>query len=162
ERRTKRAPRSTRLACRAARRRRSHHDRVRHEQAHRARDPPEARRGHRGAVAEAASGRRAPSAPRRRVPRGRHPRRLLGGEREARTLATLDHPRVPRYFDHFEEDGALWLVMELVDGESLASLRKAGRAFGVAEVSRMLEDASSALSYLHARTPPVIHRDVKP
>src|SRR5439155_12299163 len=68
----------------------------------------------------------------------------------------------PRYFDHFEEDGALWLVMELVDGESLATLRKAGRVFGVAEVSRMLEDASSALSYLHSRTSPVIHRDVKP
>src|SRR5438552_9969439 len=38
-------------------------------------------------------------------------------EREARVLATLDHPLVPRYFEHFEEDGALYLVMERVEGE---------------------------------------------
>ncbi len=83
-------------------------------------------------------------------------------EREARTLATLDHDRIPRYLDHFEEEGTLYLVMELVDGESIAALRKAGRAFGVADVTRMLADAESALAYLHSRSPPVIHRDLKP
>jgi serine/threonine protein kinase len=83
-------------------------------------------------------------------------------EREARTLSTLDHDRIPRYFDHFEEDGVLYLVMELVDGESLAAMRKAGHTFGVTDVTRMLDDADHALSYLHSRTPPVIHRDLKP
>ncbi len=33
-------------------------------------------------------------------------------EREARALATIDHPLVPRYIEHFEDDGALYLVME--------------------------------------------------
>ena len=83
-------------------------------------------------------------------------------EREARTLASLDHPRLPRYFEHFEEDGALYLVMEKIEGESLAALRKRGPAMSVAEVTRMLEDIADALRYLHGRAPPVVHRDIKP
>ena len=83
-------------------------------------------------------------------------------EREARTLASLDHPRLPRYFEHFEEDGALYLVMEKIEGESLASLRKQRRTMSVAEITRMLEDIGGALRYLHGRAPPVVHRDIKP
>ena len=88
-------------------------------------------------------------------------------EREARTLASLDHPHLPKYFEHFEEDGALYLVMEKIEGESLASLRKsagrgAGRAMSVAEITRMLEDIGGALRYLHGRAPAVVHRDIKP
>ena len=49
-------------------------------------------------------------------------------EREATTLASLDHPQLPAYIEHFEEDGALYLVMEKIEGESLAALRKRGGA----------------------------------
>jgi serine/threonine protein kinase len=80
-------------------------------------------------------------------------------EREARTLASLDHPRLPKYFDHFEEGGVLYLVMEKIDGESLAAGR---RAFGADEVVRMMKDVAEALRYLHRRAPPIVHRDVKP
>ena len=52
-------------------------------------------------------------------------------EREARTLASLRHPRLPRYIEHFEEDGALYLVMERIEGESLASMRARGRRLSV-------------------------------
>jgi serine/threonine protein kinase len=83
-------------------------------------------------------------------------------EREARTLAALDHPRLPRYFEHFEEDGALYLVMEKIEGESLAAIKKDGRAMSAADVTRMLEDIGEALRYLHGRAPFVVHRDVKP
>ena len=83
-------------------------------------------------------------------------------EREARTLASLHHPHLPKYFEHFEEDGALYLVMEKIEGESLASLRKSSRAMSVAEITRMLEDIGGALRYLHGRAPPVVHRDIKP
>ena len=83
-------------------------------------------------------------------------------EREARTLASLDHPHLPRYFAHFEEDGALYLVMEKIEGESLASLQKSSRAMSVAEITRMLEDIGGALRYLHGRAPAVVHRDIKP
>jgi len=83
-------------------------------------------------------------------------------EREARTLASLDHARLPRYVEHFEEDGALVLVMELIEGRSVAALRQTGWSASVADVERLLSDASSALDYLHGRVPPVVHRDLKP
>ncbi len=83
-------------------------------------------------------------------------------EREARVLARLRHPALPRYVDHFEEGGCLYLVMELVEGDSLASLRARGHAFDEATVIRFLRDASAVLDYLHGQTPPVIHRDLKP
>jgi hypothetical protein len=83
-------------------------------------------------------------------------------EREARVLQSLSHPRLPRYVDRFEEDGALYLVMEKIEGESLASIRKRGATFDEREVLRLLRDASEVLDYLHGRAPPVIHRDLKP
>jgi hypothetical protein len=83
-------------------------------------------------------------------------------EREARVLATLDHPLVARYIEHFEEDGALYLVMERVAGETLESIRKREGPLPEAEVRRFLACADRAFSYLHGRRSPVIHRDVKP
>jgi hypothetical protein len=83
-------------------------------------------------------------------------------EREAATLASLSHELLPRYVEHFEEDGALVLVMERIEGESLAALRKRGHRGSVSEIERLLRDASRALAYLHGRSPPVIHRDLKP
>jgi Protein kinase domain len=83
-------------------------------------------------------------------------------EREARVLQSLSHPRLPRYVDRFEHDGALYLVMEKIEGESLAVLRKRGATLDEAAVVRLLKDASQVLDYLHGRKPPVIHRDLKP
>jgi membrane protein implicated in regulation of membrane protease activity len=83
-------------------------------------------------------------------------------EREARVLQSLSHPKLPRYVDRFEEDGALYLVMEKIEGESLAAVRKRGETLGEKDVTRLLRDASEVLDYLHARSPPVIHRDLKP
>jgi len=83
-------------------------------------------------------------------------------EREATTLASLEHDLLPRYIEHFEEDGTLVLVMERIEGESLAALRKKNFRASVSEVERLLSDASRALAYLHGRAPPVVHRDLKP
>ena len=69
---------------------------------------------------------------------------------------------MPRYVEHFEEDGVLVLVMERIEGESLAARRKSGHRFSVPEIERLLRDASNALAYLHGRAPPVVHRDLKP
>jgi hypothetical protein len=82
-------------------------------------------------------------------------------EREARVLASLSHPKLPRYVEHFEEDGVLYLVMEKIEGAPLSKLRAAG-TFGEEDVVRLLRDASDVLGYLHGRAPPVFHRDVKP
>ena len=83
-------------------------------------------------------------------------------EREARVLATIDHPLVPRYFEHFEESDALFLVMEKVEGETLEAMRVRSGPIAEDEVRRFLTCADRALSYLHGRSSPVIHRDVKP
>ena len=83
-------------------------------------------------------------------------------EREAKVLATLDHPNLPTYVEHFEEKGELWLVTQKIEGESLFERRGRGGALSTREVVRFLDDARAALDYLHARSPPVIHRDIKP
>lgn len=82
-------------------------------------------------------------------------------EREAMVLRSLSHPKLPAYVDHFEEGGALYLVMEKMEGESLASLKKRGQ-LGYVDVARFLHDAAEVLGYLHRRSPQVIHRDIKP
>lgn len=83
-------------------------------------------------------------------------------EREARVLATLDHPLMPRYIFHFEENGALYLVMEKIEGETLDAIRRREGPLPEAEVRRFLACADRALSYLHGRSAPIVHRDIKP
>src|SRR5271170_6821920 len=79
-------------------------------------------------------------------------------ERETRVLGSLDHPLVPRYIEHFEEDGALYLVMERVEGETLEAIRKREGPLPEVEVRRFLACADRALTYLHGRGSPVVHR----
>lgn len=86
-------------------------------------------------------------------------------EREAALLANLDHPDIPALRDHFEvqrgKSVSLYTVQDYVDGESLEALA-AARNLSQIEVARHLADAADLLHYIHTRTPPVIHRDVKP
>lgn len=83
-------------------------------------------------------------------------------EREATVLAALNHPGLPRYIEHFEEDGALYLVMEKVEGESLWARRKRGARLDQEQVVRFLHEAAGCLRYLHGHAPPIVHRDIKP
>lgn len=83
-------------------------------------------------------------------------------EREARVLEALSHPGLPAHVEHFEEEGALYLVMEKIEGESVTALRRRSGALGREEVARFLRDAAAILDYLHGRSPPIIHRDIKP
>jgi hypothetical protein len=83
-------------------------------------------------------------------------------EREAKVLEALSHPALPAFVEHFEEDGALYLVMEKIEGETLHQRAKRPGTLSRDDVVRFLRDASDALDYLHGRSPPVIHRDINP
>lgn len=77
------------------------------------------------------------------------------------TLRKLDHPRIPRYYDSFEQAGAVWMVRELIPGASLAEEVEAHR-FSVAQVLEVLEDTLELVSWLQAQSPPLVHRDIRP
>lgn len=83
-------------------------------------------------------------------------------EREARVLAKLHHRSLPRYIEHFEQDGVLYLVMEKILGTPLSVMQKAAPRMSERDLRRFLRDADDALTYLHGQSPPVIHRDLKP
>jgi serine/threonine protein kinase len=84
-------------------------------------------------------------------------------EREARLLNSLKHSALPRVSDHFEEDNGLFLVMEYIPGDDVASiLERDQRAFPVDKVVSWADDLLEALDYLHNQDIPVIHRDIKP
>ncbi|WP_405853431.1 protein kinase domain-containing protein [Streptomyces sp. NBC_00090] len=81
--------------------------------------------------------------------------------REARVVARIRHPHVIVVHDVVEHEGRPALVMELVDGGSLADrLATPGGVLSPRETARLGLDLLDALSAAHARS--VLHRDVKP
>src|SRR5580704_1570138 len=79
--------------------------------------------------------------------------------REARALARVNHPRVCQVFDVLEEGEVLVLVMELLDGQSLAD-RLAGGAITTSEAVGIERQILEALQALHDLG--IVHRDLKP
>jgi tetratricopeptide (TPR) repeat protein len=80
--------------------------------------------------------------------------------REARVLAELRHPGIVRYLAHGRSaDGDLFLAMEWLDGEDLATHLSATE-LSVADSVTIATQAAAALAVAHARQ--IIHRDVKP
>jgi hypothetical protein len=80
--------------------------------------------------------------------------------REARSSAALSHRNVVTVFDAVEEDHAIWLVMELVSGRSLAELVKEQGPLDPARVADIGAQVADGLAAAHASG--TIHRDVKP
>jgi serine/threonine-protein kinase len=79
--------------------------------------------------------------------------------REARAAAALNHPGICQVFDVGEEDGELWVAMELLEGESLLDRLKRER-LRVREAVQIASDILTPLAFLHTRG--MIHRDLKP
>ncbi|MGB9872304.1 MAG: serine/threonine-protein kinase, partial [Anaerolineae bacterium] len=79
---------------------------------------------------------------------------------EATILARLSHPNLVRVSDYFEEGGNAYLVMEFVEGESLANLIAARGPLPEAQVLEWARQLLDALAYCHSKG--IIHRDIKP
>ena len=80
-------------------------------------------------------------------------------EREARTIAALSHPHICVLYDVGEEDGAYFLVMEHVEGETLAARLERG-PLPVDQVLRYASELADALDRAHRHG--ALHRDIKP
>ncbi|MBP8002766.1 MAG: serine/threonine protein kinase [Chloroflexi bacterium] len=84
-------------------------------------------------------------------------------EREAKILAGLIHPHLPRVTDHFVVPGqGQYLIMDFVEGEDLASLIARGEQVTEEQALTWISQVAEALVYLHGQPHPVIHRDIKP
>ena len=89
----------------------------------------------------------------------RDPTRLGRFRREARTLASLNHPNIAAIYDLEESNGVDCLVLELVEGETLADAIQRG-PLPVATALDYARQVAEALEAAHEKG--VVHRDLKP
>jgi eukaryotic-like serine/threonine-protein kinase len=87
------------------------------------------------------------------------PQRLARFQREARVLASLNHPHIATIFGLEQSTGTRALVMELVDGQTLAERIRQG-PMPVDEALGIAKQICEALEYAHEHG--VVHRDLKP
>ncbi len=84
-------------------------------------------------------------------------------QREASVLAGLRHLNLPRVSDYFSiTNQGQYIVMDYIGGEDLRQRIEREGVLPEKDVILIGADICDALSYLHSRTPPLIHRDIKP
>ena len=82
---------------------------------------------------------------------------------EIKILKQVDHDRIIKYYDHFMEGKILCIVLEYADVGTLEKAVKQGRVrLEEYNVWRVTAHLSSALAYLHSRSPQILHHDLKP
>ena len=81
-------------------------------------------------------------------------------DREARVLAALNHPNIATLYGVEDAPDGLVLVMELVEGTTLADRLALGDCFPLAEALAIARQVATALEAAHAQG--IIHRDLKP
>jgi serine/threonine protein kinase/tetratricopeptide (TPR) repeat protein len=89
-----------------------------------------------------------------------NPDRLARFQREARVLASLNHPNIASIYGLEENLGKQFLVMELVDGETLSGLIRRTGQVPVDEAIRICAQVAEGLEAAHLKG--VTHRDIKP
>ena len=90
----------------------------------------------------------------------RDPDRLTRFEREAKVLASLNHPGIATIYGIEESDGVRALVLELIEGGTLADRAGLGRTLSVDEAVSVARQMADALDAAHERG--IVHRDLKP
>lgn len=83
-------------------------------------------------------------------------------EIEARILANLRHPNLPRVQDFFVADGRQYLVMDYIEGNSLEDIVRKRGPLPAQEAIKWMSQIMEAVKFLHSQNPPIIHRDIKP
>lgn len=81
-------------------------------------------------------------------------------KREAQAAANLSHPGIVTVFDTGEDDEGAYIILELVEGASLADKMAAEGPFDPPAVGHVVQRAAEALDYAHSQG--VVHRDIKP
>ena len=85
--------------------------------------------------------------------------RLARFHREAQLLAALNHPHIGGIYGFGEDDGRQFLVLELIEGETLAARLQRG-AIAVPEALEIAREIAAALEAAHDKA--IVHRDLKP
>ena len=91
---------------------------------------------------------------------GRDPDFLARFRQEAQNVAQLNHPNVVDVYDYGQDANGPFIVMELVDGEDLASILRRTGPLPPRQAARIAAEVAEALAAAHARG--IVHRDVKP
>lgn len=91
---------------------------------------------------------------------GLSPDLLQRFRREAETIAALRHPNIVPVYDVGEAEGLAYIIMPMIQGESLRAILDRDGAMPIPEVRRILREAASGLADAHDAG--VVHRDLKP
>src|ERR1700719_4555581 len=87
------------------------------------------------------------------------PELKLRMEREARAISSLNHPHICHLYDIGSQDGTDYLVMEFLEGETLAERLRKG-ALPLSEILKIGMAVAEALAVAHRHG--IVHRDLKP
>src|SRR4051794_9350378 len=80
--------------------------------------------------------------------------------REAQAAANLTHPNIVGVYDWGTQSGPYFIVMEFVDGQSLAEITRSAGPLHPRRAAEITFEVAGALGFAHSRG--VVHRDVKP
>ncbi len=91
---------------------------------------------------------------------GRDPDFVARFRQEAQAAGSLSHPNIVSVFDFGSDDDGPYIVMELVDGEDVATLLARNGPLPPRQAARLSAEVAHALAAAHSRG--IVHRDVKP